>query len=195
MSTRTHPGFTLVEVLVALVVTGIVVTLAYGTLRAGLDTSARLDDRRARAEALTAWRALLGDALRHVERGVADDDTVFAVATDVRGDALRLVTRGIAPPQGAGERWWLTLAPTPDGVRLDAVPERAGAPVHVLLRDARALRVTVLPYAGSAWSRGWARPSAAPAAVAVRLLDAGGRDVVPALVTRTRPEGEAEAAP
>ena len=195
MSTRGRTGFTLIEVLVALVVTGIVVTLAYGTLRAGLDTSARLDDRHARAQALTAWRALLGDALRRVERGVADDDTVFALVTGARGDALHLVTRGIAPPQGAGERWRLTLVSTADGVRLDAVPERSGAPVHVLLRDAQALEVAVLPHAGGAWSRAWARPSVAPAAVAVRLLDAAGRDVVPPLVSRTRPEGEAEPAP
>ena len=195
MIVRARPGFTLVEVLVALVVTGIVVSLAYGTLQAGLDTRARLDDRRARAEALTAWRALLGDALRHVEHGVAEEDTVFAVATDSRGDALRVVTRGVAPPQGAGGRWRLTLAPTSEGVRLDAVPEGAGAPVHVLLRDARALRVAVLPYAGSAWSRGWMRPSSAPAAVAVRLLDGEGRELVPPLVARTRPEGEAETPP
>jgi general secretion pathway protein J len=187
-------GFTLIEVMVALVVTGMVVSLAYGTLRAGLDARERLDDRRARAESLVALRAVLGDALRHVERGVADDDTVPAMSA--AGAALLLATRGLAPPQGAGERWRLTLAATTEGVRLDAAPERAGGvPVRLLVHEARALEVRVLPYAGAAWSRGWTRPSAAPAAVAVRLLDGDGRDLAPPLIARTRPAGEAELAP
>ncbi|MGZ8470574.1 MAG: PulJ/GspJ family protein, partial [Gemmatirosa sp.] len=70
-------GFTLLEVMVALVVSAMVVTLAYGAAQAGFDTEARLREGQAAARATTAWRALLGDALRHVERGVADDDAVF----------------------------------------------------------------------------------------------------------------------
>ena len=186
-------GFTLLEVLVALVVTALVVTLSYGAAQAGFDTEARLAERRAAGDALTAWRALLGDAIRHVERGVAEDDAVFVLAADT----LRLLTRGVVPPLGTGERWQVTLAPGVDGVRLTAAPaEGTQAPsVSVLVREARGVRVRVLPYAGGAWTSEWPRPSAAPAAVSVRLLDAAGRALTPALVARTRPAGVAEEAP
>ncbi len=193
-------GFTLLEVMVALVVSALVVTLAYGAAQAGFDTEARL---RARAEAdgaRTAWRALLGDALRHVAHGVADDDVVFELARgrgDRASDTLRLLTHGVVPPLGTGERWLVTLAPTPDGVLLSAAPAdgRAGAPVTVLVREARGVRVRLLPYAGGAWTREWPRGSAAPAAVSVQLVDSLARAVDPPVVARTRPAGDVEAAP
>lgn len=193
-------GFTLLEVLVALVVTAMVVTLAYGAARAGLDTEARLAERRDADGALTAWRALLGDAARHVERGVAEDDAVFVLAAARDGrdaDTLRLLTRGVVPPHGTGERWAVTLAPTADGVRLTAAPAGSvdAAPVSVLVRAARGVRVRVLPHAGGAWTREWPRAQDAPAAVAVRLLDGAGRELAPALVARTRPAGVGEEAP
>ena len=191
MSTRR--GFTLLEVLVALVVTALVVTLSYGAAQAGFDTEARLADRRRSEDALVAWRALLGDAIRHVERGVAEDDAVFVLTADT----LRLLTRGVVPPHGTGERWLVTLVPTSDGARLTAAPAdgASGAPVSVLVRAARGVSVHVLPYAGGAWTRDWPRASAPPAAVSVRLLDAAGHELAPALVARTRPAGVAEEAP
>jgi prepilin-type N-terminal cleavage/methylation domain-containing protein len=193
-------GFTLLEVLVALVVSALVITLAYGAAQAGFDTEARLRERAAAAEARTAWRALLGDALRHVERGVAEDDVVFdlAPAREGRGsDTLRLATRGIVPPLGTGDRWAVTLAPTRDGVLLSAAPAEgaAGVPVTVRVREARGLRVLVLPHAGGAWTREWTRGAAAPAAVSVQLVDSVGRAVEPPLIARTRPAGAMEAAP
>ncbi len=191
--TRARRGFTLLEVLVALVVTAMVVTLSYGAAQAGFDTEARLAERRAAADALTAWRALLGDAIRHVERGVADDDAVFVLA----GDTLRLQTRGVVPPHGTGERWLVTLAPTAEGVRLTASPVAgaSGDVVSVLVREARGAHVRVLPYAGGAWTDAWPRASAVPAAVSVQLLDAAGGALAPALVARTRPAGEVEESP
>ncbi|MGZ8414638.1 MAG: PulJ/GspJ family protein [Gemmatirosa sp.] len=191
-------GFTLLEVMVALVVSAMVVTLAYGAAQAGFDTEARLRERQAAARATTAWRALLGDALRHVERGVADDDAVFELAAardDRASDTLRLLTRGIVPPHGTGDRWTLTLAPTADGVLLTALPadDGARAPISVLVRAARGVRVQVLPYVGSTWTRTWTRTAAAPAAVSVQLVDAMGRALEPPLIARTRPAGDAAA--
>ncbi len=192
-------GFTLVEVVVALTVTGLVAALAYGALRAATDVDARLTARRAAADAELAWRAVLGDAARHASTGVADDDTVFALVPGRRvgGDTLRLRTRGVVPPLGAGDEWAVELAPGADGVTLVAVPAGAagGAAVRVRVPDARGVAVAVLPYAGAPWTRGWTRPSAPPAAVAVRVLDGAGRPLGPGLVARTRPAGEPEEAP
>jgi len=190
---RARRGFTLLEVLVALVVTAMVVTLSYGAAQAGFDTEARLAKRRVSADALTAWRALLGDAIRHVERGVADDDAVFVLA----GDSLQMMTRGVVPPLGTGERWLVTLAPGAEGVRLSAAPVEGsiGQGVSVVVRDARGLRVRVLPYVAGAWTDQWPRAAAVPAAVSVQLLDADGRELTPVLVARTRPAGESEEAP
>lgn len=193
-------GFTLLEVMVALVVTALVVTLAYGAAQAGFDTEARLRERAAAAEARTAWRALLGDALRHAERGVAEDDAVFELspARDDRGsDTLRLLTRGIVPPLGTGGRWVVTIAPSVAGVLLAAIPVDGvdGAAVRVLVREARGVRVRVLPHAGGEWTRDWPRRSAAPAAVSVQLVDSLGGVVEPPLVARTRPAGDMEVAP
>ena len=196
---RAPRGFTLLEVLVALVVTAMVVTLAYGAARAGLDTEARLTERRTADEATIAWRTLLGDAVRHVDRGVAETDAVFELRGPARGgaDTLRLISRGVVAPLGTGARWLVQAAPTPDGVLLVASPvaDAAQPPVRVLVREARGLDVSVLAYAGGTWTRGWSRTAAAPAAVAVRLVDARGAALGPALVARTRPAGEPEEAP
>jgi prepilin-type N-terminal cleavage/methylation domain-containing protein len=194
---RARRGFTLIEVAVALTVTGLVAALAYGALRAGADAQARLAERRAAADAALAWRAVLGDAVRHASRGAADDDTVFVVRRGPApgSDTLRLRTRGVVPPLGAGDEWAAELAPGADGVTLVATPAAGGPAVRVRIADARGVAVAVLPYAGARWGRTWDRPSMAPAAVSVRLLDAAGHALGPPLVARTRPAGEPDEAP
>jgi general secretion pathway protein J len=185
-------GFTLLEVLVALVVTAVVVSLAFGAARAGLDVRERLDGFRREHDGAAALRDVLHDALRHAEAGADDGDTTFAL-----GRELRVVTRGVRPPLGAGGRWAVSLSAERQGLVLRAAPTAgtAGAPFRVVAPAVAAAEVRVLARAGDAWLDAWDRPSSPPAAVSVRFVDAAGRDALPALVARTRPEGASEEAP
>ena len=187
-------GFTLLEVTVALAVTGVVVLLAYGIARAGIDAEARLARADADARAAVAARALLRDALRHAEDGVADDDTVFVLerTRDARGrvtDRLRFVSRGVVPPLGAGTRWALSAEVTAEGLEVLAVPaDGRVAAARAIVPGVASLRARVLARGATAWDDAWPRPQSAPAAVALTLADSAGRPVGAALVARTRPE-------
>ena len=190
-------GFTLLEVLVALVVTSVVVTLAFGSARAGLDVRERLDRVRAEESGATALRETLHDALRHAETGTGLDDTTFVLAPLAGRDLLRVVTRGVRPPLGTGGRWAVAIAVERDTLVLRAAPldDTPGAPLRLVAPGIASAEVRVLDRAGAAWLDAWERASTPPAAVTVRFLDARGRDALPALVARTRPEGATENAP
>jgi prepilin-type N-terminal cleavage/methylation domain-containing protein len=185
-------GFTLLEVMVALVVTGIVALLAYGAASAGFDASDRLERYRATVEAQAIVRALLLDALRHLPEGggAAMNDTLFALhdrasAEGIPSDALRFFSRGVTPPLGASGSWMVTLAPAEEGVRMVAVPIGPGeaAPVSVRLSGARGLDVRLLDRtADSLWLDRWDVAGRVPAAVALEFLSAGGVPVGPPLV-------------
>ena len=191
----TRRGFTLVEVMLALVVTGVVVLLAYGVARAGIDTEARLARADADARAVLAARTLLHDALRHTASGASADDSVFVLdaATDARGrrvDRLRFLSYGVVPPLGAGPRWAVSAAVTPSGLEILAVPTdaRAGGAVRVVVPGVASLRATALA-PGGGWADAWPRVQSAPLAVRVVLAASLGRALGPALVARTRLEG------
>jgi prepilin-type N-terminal cleavage/methylation domain-containing protein len=186
-------GFTLLELLVALVITSVVALLAYGTARAGMDTSERLERHRAAVEGQALLRALLLDALRHPTEGggLAMDDTLFvledAVSTEgVPLDAVQFFTRGITPPLGATDTWLVTLSPTAEGLHMHAVPQglRKATPIDALLANARGLNVRVLGRtADSVWSDRWDVAGRVPAAVALEFFDArGARFAAPLIV-------------
>jgi prepilin-type N-terminal cleavage/methylation domain-containing protein len=192
--TRRAPrGFTLLEVLVALVVTSVVVSLAFGAASAGLDVRERLDRFGRDEGGAAALRDVLHDALRHAERGGDDADTTFVLV----GDELKIVTRGVRPPLGTGGRWAVSLRAEPEGLVLRAAPTpgTAGAPFRIVAPAVASVDVRALAGVDGAWIDAWDRPSSPPAAVSVRFLDARGGDAVPALLARTRPAGLAEDAP
>ena len=176
-------GFTVIEVLLAVMLTSVVALLAYGTSSAGLDVKERLLDHQNRAEARTIARALLVDALRHpVEGGgAAMNDVLFAVEDAARSDglpldAIQFLTRGVIPPLGATSTWSITLAPTVDGVRLLAVPsDGSSTTIDLLLADVRGLQVKVLGRTSDAeWTPGWDALGRVPAAVAIEFFSAPG---------------------
>lgn len=178
-------AFTLMEVMVALVVTGLVVSLAYAAAQVGFDTNDRLERARDGAEAEAIGRALLSNALRHTLSGVRGGEPVFEVS-EIRdgsrtGDALRFLSRGVVEPHGVTTVWEVSLAGGPDGVRLEARPiERDDvAPLVALLPHARAFDVQVRGRdAREGWLDTWVSPERSPVAVSITWLDAGGH-VVP----------------
>jgi prepilin-type N-terminal cleavage/methylation domain-containing protein len=191
-------GFTLLEVVVAVVVGSVVALVAWGTVAAGRDTGERISARAQSLEAHMIVRTLLSDALRHPlpSGGTSLGDTIFALWTGTTpdglpADAVRLVSRGLGATRGAGGAWSVLFEPTADGARFTAVPlgDARATPLQALLRDVAGVEVRVLDRAGAvAWLDAWPHAGRAPAAVRVRLLDARGRAAAPDLVMHAAPE-------
>lgn len=166
-------GFTLLEVLLAIVLLGIVVLLVYGTAGVTLDTERRLADWRSAFQSSRAWQATIEDALRNTYPALVRGDTAFSVETDYAGggrpmDRLRFVTAGSFPPLTPDADWEVTLAPTSTGLALLAAPLGVAAPPRMILGrpEVRGLDVRVL--AGDEvgeWSDRWEFPTLVPAAV------------------------------
>ena len=149
-------GFTLLELIVSIAVSGIIALLVYASASAGFDTRDALARHRATNEAELRVRAMLADALRHssdeADAGVPAFELVDA--TDPRGlplDQLTFLTRGVVPPLGGSARWLMTLTPTPRGLLASAAPvEPAGAgSVSALLEQIRGLDIQVMSLADS----------------------------------------------
>lgn len=188
-------GFTLLELVVAIVVTGIVALLAYGTLQAGVDTSERVQRSHGSVSFQAVARALLLDALRHLpEGGGAEMDTpLFTIedrtsASGLPSDIVTFLSNGVGPAPGAAGPWSVTLGATDDGVRLRAAPldPNGGSPFDVRLDGVSGLDARVLARsAEDFWSGAWNRLGRVPAAVRLELLDASGRPAWPPLVVQT----------
>jgi type II secretion system protein J len=177
---RPRAGFTLVELLVAIMITSVIALLAYGSARAAFDTDDRLARARSAVEGAGAMRALVSDALRHAVPAVSDDQLAFELqagtrADDLPADRVRFVSRGLVPPLGAGTAWLVTVGVAADGLVVDAVPVTGdAAPVRALVPGVAGLRVRALASDGGAWARAWDAPARLPRGVELRLLRADG---------------------
>jgi len=187
---KSRRGFTLLDVMIALLIGSVVVLLGYGTLGAGLDIEARVSAARDVDAATTAFRATLTDALRHAVSGDGSATGGVSTTTNGTGETTRLsfMSRGVTQPLGGSEIWQVDLGSDSTGVTLDARPaDLAQSVLHLSARGPRAFAVRFLPRDDAAWRDGWNDPTRLPAAVEVRFLDAAGRDVSAALVARTAP--------
>jgi prepilin-type N-terminal cleavage/methylation domain-containing protein len=180
-------AFTLVEVLVGLVVTGMVAALAYAASSAGLATQAQLERHREGEGNDAVVRAILTDALRHQVGGVRGGQAVFAIADRVANDgsaadSLHLTTRGVQAPLGARAAWTVDAWREGDALLVEAHPiayqvplsgEASAplAPVRARLDGVRGFDVRLLgrgPVA--AWRADWVENDVAPDAVALTFL-------------------------
>ena len=166
-------GFTLLEVMVAIVLTSLVVLLAYGAARVSYDAHARLSaDLRALQQA-RALRELLQDALRSARAPQRPGDPLFTL----HAGRLSFVTPGGGPPLDPDYDWLLTIEPGADGLALSATPVGRVPATPVTIRvpsvtrwEARALA----PRGGgggpaSQWLGEWPRTSLMPRAVVITL--------------------------
>ena len=170
----TRRGFTLLELLVALVLAGVVALLVYGAARAGSDTAARLSASRQQWQAQRAMRTLLEDALRNARPALRAGDAAFALhartsSAGVPQDQLTFVTRGGFPPLTADADWRVTIETTPAGLSAIAIPLGVRTPERLagILPGVTGLEIRVLAPSGGPWSRQWAWPAAFPRAVAL----------------------------
>ncbi len=190
----TRRGFTLLEVMIALVIGATVVLLAYATLRGGMDTQERVTRVHDEEETVTILRAMLGDAIRHaITADGSDGATGLRLATTADGDvqSLRLTTRGIEPPYGATGAWQLVLHHDSTGVVLDADPLAGtrGAALRLRASSLRAFGVRVLAPTETEWRDRWDDGTRLPAAVEIAFLSADARRSGAPLVVRTTAMG------
>ncbi len=184
-------GFTLVEVIVAMLLTGVVALLAYGSMQAGFDSSDRISAYRSGAEAEALTRSILIDALRHpaeAPSGGPRSLQLSAVAVDgTTSNVLSFVTRGVIPPLGASSLWMMTVGPSPSGLSLSAksLDDPSQPDINAVLGSVRRLRVRVLRSTeGAVWENAWNSQREIPAAIEIVFIDSAGRESGPAMLVR-----------
>ncbi len=131
-------GFTLVELLVAIVLAGVLALLVYGAAGVGIDTQQRVTMARSAAQSARALHAVLTDALRNARPGARFGDTAFAVEHRVAAggrpaDRLWFVTSGATPPLTGELDWRVVLESTGDATTLTGVPLGMSDPLPVVL--------------------------------------------------------------
>lgn len=190
MTPHRRRGFTLIEVVIALVITGLVVTLAYAAVQGGLDTRDRLARQREQREALVTVRAMIRDALRHALPGVPGGPDVFSLVNRVttRGiatDSVTFLTRGVSTPYGTSTAWRVSVNVDTAGLHFVAVPgsTAAGDMVAAVVPGVTGLDVQATGRGMvSSWTSDWNDPSVAPQGAAFSFSDATGS--TPPLVSR-----------
>ena len=184
-------AFTLIEVMVALVVTGLVVSIAYSSVQAGLETTERLTVAWSGVERELVARKMLERAIRHALPGTIGGQPVFVLRNGPLGDELIFRTRGVAEPNGASEVWEVGLIADTNGVRFTGravddpnrsfsalLPRIQRIDVRVRGRDVR-----------DGWFEDWPFAERSPVAVAIGFLDANDRPIDALLVARVGLEG------
>jgi prepilin-type N-terminal cleavage/methylation domain-containing protein len=187
----TRRAFTLVEVMVALVISGLVVTLAYATMQAGLETSGRLEVAQSGEEREIVARAIITRAIRHAVPGTIGDRPVFVLRNQPTGDALTFSTRGVGEPNGASAVWEISLDSNGDTVHFRGhavddpaqsfsaeLPRVHAIDVRVMGRDVR-----------DGWFEDWPFVDRSPVAVNIAFLDATSRMIGAPLVVRVGLQG------
>lgn len=147
----TRRGLTLVELVVALAVTGVVVLLAYAVLRAGRDAEARVAAADTALDALRARRAI-ADALGALTP--ADEATGRGFTADAQGARF-------TAHDGHGGVTRFALANDAAGVAL-----RGDDRTVTRLPGARVVGVAARDRTG-AWRDGWDAPASVPVTVRV----------------------------
>jgi prepilin-type N-terminal cleavage/methylation domain-containing protein len=185
-------GFTLFEVMVAIVVTSVVAMLGYGTATAAFETDARVEAYHATTSAQLAIRSFLFDALRHPteQGGPAMNDALLTIENQVDSngipfDELRFLSRGVISPMGTSDTWLITVTSSSAGIHLRARPRNAvsGAPVDIVWPKAYGLNVRVLDRTESViWLDSWDVVGRVPAAVAIQFWSRQGQQVAAPLV-------------
>lgn len=183
---RPRRGFTLIELMVSIVLTGLVAMLAYGSVQAGLDSSARIDEYRRTNESEALTRSLIADALRHLSE--APSGASFEIERTVEsGDVLRFVSRGVSGSLGVGALWRVEIAPSAKGLQFSAVPLEGDLnPIQGRVASLRSISVRVLRAPDAAdWQDRWESTRQFPAAVEISFRDASGVLSGPPLIFAT----------
>jgi prepilin-type N-terminal cleavage/methylation domain-containing protein len=173
---RRTSGFTLIEVLVAIVLTSVVALLVYGVVEAARDTQGRIAEERQTLQRAVSMRLILEGALAGTQTVLLAPDTTFVMENRVsaRGipqDRLTFVASGQLPPLSPGADWIVNLEPTREGLRLTGGPIGIRTPGRLLalLPGVTGLAVRVKdvrdPEDDPGWLQEWNFPAVLPQAV------------------------------
>jgi prepilin-type N-terminal cleavage/methylation domain-containing protein len=161
-------GFTLIEVMVALLLTSMVALLAYASAYLSLETRARLDTDLGRAQSARVLREVLQDALRNARSPQRRGDTTFGLS---RG-RLTFLAAGAGPPFDPEYDWRISVETDADGLELIGAPVGRAPAARVVLRAPGVTRcdVQVLAPGGSQWVSEWPATTVMPRAIVVTLM-------------------------
>jgi general secretion pathway protein J len=180
-------GFTLLELLVAILLTSVVALLVYGIAQAGLDTETHLVSSTRSVQSARAMRTLLEEALRNVRPALNPGDPAFILEsrTTKQGrplDQLSFVTAGSLPPLTTEADWAVTVEATAAGLALSATPLGVRSPQQVtsVQPGITGLRVRVqVPGDESDWIDTWALRTLLPRAVELTFWSDSGPSRLP----------------
>jgi len=159
--------------MLALVLTGLVVLVAYAAAQVSFEARARLTARLDEADRLRAISEFLRDALRNARVPEHPGDPGF----ELTAGRLSFVASGGAAPLDPDYDWLISAAAGPHGLDVSAAPLGHAPAARVTFRAAGITRwrVQTLALDDSAWQDNWTAPTLLPRAVAVTFW----RDATP----------------
>ncbi len=155
---RSRGGFTLLEVIVAITVTGLSLTTAGMALSAARNTAARIQTHEARTEADSRVRALLTDMLRHAPLAEQVDAPLLVVDRTIGTPALRFLSTGVREPYGTGAVWQVEVSLRDSTLEVRATPtgrDIGAAPLVATLSPVTRLDMRVLEHGAAMSSPAW----------------------------------------
>lgn len=188
-------GFTLIEVIVALTLAGIIALAARAALVAGMDTEERLQRHTTQSEGDARFRALLVQALRHMSDAPATGLAPFTLRDTIvdggrASQTAQFYTRGLGFPAGSGAILRINVAPGAEGLTIVARRADGAVVLRGVAQGLGAMHVRTRTPSGE-WLDAWPRTLQVPVAVVVNFdaptTDAK-RGAIPPLVMATRLE-------
>ncbi|WP_309670455.1 prepilin-type N-terminal cleavage/methylation domain-containing protein [Gemmatimonas sp.] len=155
---RSRGGFTLLEVIVAITVTGLALTTAGMALSAARHTAARIQTHEVRTEADSRVRALLTDMLRHAPLTEQVDMPLLVVDRANGAPSLRFLSTGVREPYGTGAVWQVEVALRDSTLEVRATPtgrDIGASPLVATLSPVTRLDVRVLEHGTAMSSPTW----------------------------------------
>jgi prepilin-type N-terminal cleavage/methylation domain-containing protein len=157
-------GFTLLEVMVAIVLTSLVALMAYASARVSVESAAVIRSGLVSVQSDRAARQVLLDLLHNVRPSRGRGDTSFALS----GDTLTFTAAG-APPLDPEYDWLVAVRPDEEGLALVARSVGRGPASRRTVRLPRITRwqVRALPPHGREWTETWAPGALLPGGVGI----------------------------
>jgi type II secretory pathway pseudopilin PulG len=180
MRTSARVGFTLLELLFAMLLTAVAVTLAASTLRSASIAKERVTVHRTTLERESRLRAVLTDMLRHAPSAELVEEPLMQLDTPAPDDSrLIFLSKGVRAPFGTGPTWRVSVSASDSGLTLDAEPIGAAqnqTRLHTIVPNVTGLDVQLLERTTStsrgAWRNDWPLAQVRPAMIALRFREA-----------------------
>lgn len=164
--TRGLGGFTLFEVMVALMLTGLIAMLAYAAAQVSFDARALLAANLREMQSSRGARQIVSDALRNAQPPQQPEDPGF----QLKEERLTFVAAGGAPPLDPDYDWLISIGPSPDGIEFLAKPLGRAPPVQVSFALPGVSRWEVLvPGRQNEWVREFPNGAVLPRVVEIRM--------------------------